>query len=105
MSDVQKHFFEIFEQITSDLGCNKISKREFNKKVLTLSYDAALRGFEQDSLLFFLEIDESYFNKDFIQDADTDESLHRKCIFLYELYKYLDYIDWNVEATQKEALA
>lgn len=105
MSDVQKHYYDILDQIRSDLSCNKISKDEFHKKLLTMSYELALKGFDQDSFYMFMEVDSEYFTAQSSIDMTTDEMFHRKCIFLFELYKYLNYIDWAVDATQKEALA
>lgn len=105
MSDVQKHYFDIFDQIRSDLDSCVITEQEFNRKVLNLSYELALKGFDQDALILFLETDVGYFDKEFVEHLNLDEMFHRKCIFLYELFKYLNYIDWPVDATQKEALA
>lgn len=105
MSDVQKHYYDILDEIRSDFSSNKISRDEYHKRLLVLSYELALKGFDQDSFYMFMEIDSDYFTAQSINDMNKDEMFHRKCIFLFELFKYLNYIDWAVDATQKEALA
>jgi hypothetical protein len=105
MSDVQKHYYDILDQIRTDLSCSKITKDEYHKKLLILSYELALKGFDQDSFYMFLEISSDYFTAQSAADMAEDEMFHRKCIFVYELYKYLNYIDWSVDATQKGATA
>lgn len=105
MSDQHEQFEEIFLQIRSDFESRVITKAEYNKKVFNLSYEAALKGLDQESILLFLELDSDYFDTDFIAHARSDEIFHRKGVFLFELYNYLEYIDWPVTATQPGAKA
>ena len=105
MSDVQNHYYDVLDQIKSDLSSKIITRDEYHKKLMLLAYELALKGFDQDAFYMFMEIEPDYFTAQSIKDMDTDSMFHRKCIFLFELFKYLSYIDWAVDATQKGGTA
>lgn len=101
----EKHFNDVLEDLELDLKSGTITYNVFCKKVVNLAYDCALQGFSTDAFYMMINLDPEYFKSQCIKDFDEDKDYFNKGVFLFEIFKYNNWVEEYIEITQAMAEA
>ncbi len=84
---------------------SEISLSQYSQGLIKLTYDLAYMGLPDDALLMLILIPEEYFDKPIFDDFDKNEELQRKCLFIFSVLDFANFISYDIDATQSVAQA
>lgn len=103
--NVEDTYDQILQDFYADLLAKRITVEQYYKKIITLSYELALKDRASEALIIFINVDPAYYDHWCIKHFEEDNEFFKKCVFLFELFEYNTWAELVVEATQKPASA
>jgi hypothetical protein len=81
-----------------------ISDCEYDKGLISLSYEYFLHGHIEDGLMVLCEVKDEYFAKTMVEHLE-DLEFNKKCLFIFDILDWKGFIPYNTLATQKPGKA
>lgn len=97
---------DILKKELDDNHANEqISDEDYNKQIAILAYQFAINKFPDECLEMLLNIKGDYFKKEAVKHFKEDESFFNQCSFIFEILSFLNFVPYDIMATQSAAKA